>query len=130
MLCDFNVLEKRAIELIEADRSRDAIRIYTFMADGDGSLDGGSLGRKLAQCYERLGELPEATVPIVLKLSSPKKGRGLCWTMRSAPSIPIETMLPLFRDLERPCISALSSSLPFSSGPTRTKKAWPRWKIG
>ena len=27
------------------------------MADGDGSLDGGSLGRKLAQCYERLGEL-------------------------------------------------------------------------
>ncbi len=57
MLCDFNVLEKRAIELIESDRSRDAIRIYTFMADGNGSLDGGSLGRKLAQCYERLGKL-------------------------------------------------------------------------
>jgi tetratricopeptide (TPR) repeat protein len=57
---DFNVLERRAKELIDAGRSRDAIRIYLFMADGDPSLDAGYLGWKLGECYERLGELQAA----------------------------------------------------------------------
>jgi hypothetical protein len=58
---DFNVLERRAKELIESDRVRDAINVYIFMADGDPSLDGGYLGKKLGECYELLGE------PIVAK---------------------------------------------------------------
>ena len=56
MRYDFNVLEKRAQELIDAGRSKDAIRIYLFMADGDPSLDGGYLGKKLGECYERIGD--------------------------------------------------------------------------
>jgi hypothetical protein len=60
MTCDFNVLERRAGELIEAGRARDAIKIYLFMADGDPSLDGGWLGKRLAECYERMGDLHAA----------------------------------------------------------------------
>ena len=60
MRYDFNVLEKRANELIDSGRSRDAIRIYLFMADGDPSLDAGGLGKKLGECYERLGDLDAA----------------------------------------------------------------------
>lgn len=56
MRYDFNVLEPRAREFIDASRTRDAIRIYLFMADGDPSLDAGYLGNKLAECYERIGE--------------------------------------------------------------------------
>jgi len=54
---DFNVLEKRAAELMKAGRAQDAIRIYFYMADGDPSLDGGYLGRKIALCYESMGQL-------------------------------------------------------------------------
>lgn len=57
---DFNILEQRAQELIDAGRAKDAIRIYLFMADGDPSLDGGYLGKKLGECYERLGDLHAA----------------------------------------------------------------------
>jgi len=57
---DFNVLEARAQELVDAGRSRDAIRIYLFMADGDPSLDAGYLGKKLGECYERMGDLDAA----------------------------------------------------------------------
>ena len=60
MRYDFNVLERRAKELIDDGRQRDAIRIYLFMADGDPSLDGGYLGEKIAQCYEQLGDLATA----------------------------------------------------------------------
>ena|SRR5579864_4408693 len=60
MRYDFNVLERRAKELIGAGRDRDAIRIYFFMADGDPSLDAGYLGERLGECYERLGELAAA----------------------------------------------------------------------
>jgi tetratricopeptide (TPR) repeat protein len=60
MRYDFNVLEQRAKELIDAGRSSDAIRIYLFMADGDPSLDAGYLGWKLGECYERLGDLHAA----------------------------------------------------------------------
>lgn len=60
MRYDFNVLERRAKELIDAHRWRDAIRIYLFMADGDPSLDAGYLGWKLGVCYESLGDLQAA----------------------------------------------------------------------
>lgn len=59
MRYDFNVLEKKAAELIQAGRPREAIRIFLFMADGDPSLDGGYLGKKLGECYERIGD-PDA----------------------------------------------------------------------
>ena len=60
MRYDFNVLEKRADELIAAGRARDAIRIYLFMSDGDQSLDGGYLGKRLGECYELVGDQPAA----------------------------------------------------------------------
>jgi hypothetical protein len=57
---DFNVLERRAKELIDAGRINDALKIYFFMADGDGSLDGGYLGTKIAMCYEKMGDFHPA----------------------------------------------------------------------
>lgn len=54
---DFNVLEKKAKELIETGQPEVAARIYLFMADGDPSLDGGYLGEKLGECYEAMGDL-------------------------------------------------------------------------
>jgi tetratricopeptide (TPR) repeat protein len=60
MRYDFNALEQRARELIDAGRVNEAIRIYLFMAEGDPSLDGGYLGKKLGECYERLGDVPAA----------------------------------------------------------------------
>ena len=60
MKYDFNVLEKRATDLVESGRVNDALKIYFFMADGDPSLDGGYLGMKIAECYEALGDLHAA----------------------------------------------------------------------
>jgi tetratricopeptide (TPR) repeat protein len=60
MKYDFNVLEKRSLELIDSGRAREAIKIYLFMADGDPSLDAGYLGKKLGKCYERIGDLHAA----------------------------------------------------------------------
>ncbi len=60
MKYDFNLLERRAAELIRSGRPRDAIKIFLFMADGDPSLDGGYLGEKIAQCYESLGDFYSA----------------------------------------------------------------------
>ena len=57
---DFNFLERRAQELIDAKRYADAIKIYLFMAEGDPSLDGGYLGMRLAECYEKLGDFHAA----------------------------------------------------------------------
>jgi hypothetical protein len=57
MRYDFNVLEKRAEELMKSGRPNDAIRIYFLMADGDQSLDGGYLGQRIAECYESMGHL-------------------------------------------------------------------------
>lgn len=57
---DFNLWERRARELIDAGRLDDALRIYMTMADGDLSLDGGYLGQKIGECYERLGDLHAA----------------------------------------------------------------------
>jgi tetratricopeptide (TPR) repeat protein len=57
---DFNVLERRAKECLADDRPADAVKIYLFMADGDPSLDAGYLGERIAQCYERMGDLHAA----------------------------------------------------------------------
>jgi tetratricopeptide (TPR) repeat protein len=60
MTYDFNILEQRAQELLKAGRPKDAIHIYLFMADGDPSLDGGYLGKRLGECYERMEDLHAA----------------------------------------------------------------------
>ena len=60
MPLDFNILEKKAQELIDSEHFNDALRIYLFMADGDPSLDGGYLGMRIAECYERMGDLAAA----------------------------------------------------------------------
>jgi hypothetical protein len=60
MKYDFNVLEEAADELVASGRPCDAIKIYLFMADGDPSLDGGYLGKKLAESYEKAGDLHAA----------------------------------------------------------------------
>jgi tetratricopeptide (TPR) repeat protein len=60
MRYDFNVLERRAQELIDSGRYNDAIKIYLFMADGDPSLDAGYLGMRIGECYERIGDLHAA----------------------------------------------------------------------
>jgi tetratricopeptide (TPR) repeat protein len=57
MKYDFNILEQRANDFLESGRPKDAVRIYLFMADGDPSLDGGYLGKKLGEAYEHAGDL-------------------------------------------------------------------------
>lgn len=57
---DFNLMERRARDLMAAGRAADAISIYLHMAGGDHSIDGGYLGEKLGECYESLGELHAA----------------------------------------------------------------------
>lgn len=59
-MIDFNVLEKKAKELIKLGRAKDAQKIYFFMADGDPSLDAGYLAMKIGEIYESLGELHAA----------------------------------------------------------------------
>jgi hypothetical protein len=60
MVCDFNVLEKKAKEFVTSGRHNDALKLYLFMADGDTSLDAGYLGMKIAECYENSGDLHSA----------------------------------------------------------------------
>jgi tetratricopeptide (TPR) repeat protein len=57
---DFNKFELSAQRHIESGNYQNALRIYLFMADGDQSLDGGYLGKRIAQCYEALSELHAA----------------------------------------------------------------------
>jgi tetratricopeptide (TPR) repeat protein len=57
---DFNVLDRTATALYNAGRIDDALKIYFFMADGDPSLDGGYLGMKIGECYEKRGEFYSA----------------------------------------------------------------------
>ncbi len=56
MKYDFNLLEMSALRLIADERYHDALNIYLFMADGDPSLDGGYLAKKIAQCYQSLND--------------------------------------------------------------------------
>lgn len=60
MRYDMNMLERAAKQFFESGEIAKAIRVYLFMADGDASLDGGWLGERLGECYERLGELNAA----------------------------------------------------------------------
>lgn len=57
---NFNLLERRAKDLIAVGKAADAIKIYLFMADGDPSLDAGYLGERLGVCYEIVGDLHAA----------------------------------------------------------------------
>lgn len=54
MKYDFNKLEEKAENLFGFGLPHEAIKIYLFMADGDQSLDGGYLAKKIAQCYEEM----------------------------------------------------------------------------
>lgn len=60
MKYDFNELEKKAQNLLDTGVPHQAIKIYLFMADGDPSLDGGYLAKKIAQCYEKMNDLHAA----------------------------------------------------------------------
>ena len=57
---EFNKLEERAKQLLDSGLPHDAIKIYLFMADGDQSLDGGYLAKRIAQCYEQMKDLHAA----------------------------------------------------------------------
>lgn len=57
---DFNELERAANNHFTTGRPGDALKIYLFMADGDTSLDGGYLGKKIGECYEALEDLHAA----------------------------------------------------------------------
>jgi len=57
---DFNMLEEKAKNLLDLKLPREAIKIYLYMADGDQSLDGGYLAKKIAQCYEAMNDLHAA----------------------------------------------------------------------
>jgi hypothetical protein len=55
-----NSLELTARQFKEIGRFGDALRIYYFMAEGDRSLDAGSLASKIGECHEAIGELNAA----------------------------------------------------------------------
>ena len=52
---DYNVLEAAAQGYIDAGDIESALRIFFYMADGDSGLDGGYLGERIGECYEKLG---------------------------------------------------------------------------
>jgi len=60
MKYDFNKLEILAASLAKKNRYDDALKIYFFMSDGDPSLDGGYLAKRIAQCYENLQDFHAA----------------------------------------------------------------------
>jgi tetratricopeptide (TPR) repeat protein len=60
MKYDFNKLEAKAQNLLDLKLPHEAVKIYLFMADGDQSLDGGYLGKRIAECYEKMGDLHAA----------------------------------------------------------------------
>jgi tetratricopeptide (TPR) repeat protein len=60
MKYDFNKLEAKAQNLLDLKLPHEAVKIYLFMADGDQSLDGGYLGKRIAECYEKMDDLHAA----------------------------------------------------------------------
>jgi hypothetical protein len=60
MKYDFNKLEETAKNLLDSALPHEAIKIYLYMADGDQSLDGGYLAKRIAQCYEKMNDLHAA----------------------------------------------------------------------
>lgn len=57
---DFNEMQAFADAAARAGRYQTAIAMYLHMAEGDPSLDGGSLGHAIGACYEVLGDLHAA----------------------------------------------------------------------
>ena len=57
---DFNTLQRAADRCVRDGKFGTAVAIYLHMAEGDASLDGGSLGHALGICYERLHDLHAA----------------------------------------------------------------------
>ena len=53
---DENRLNELASRLCNENKVADALKIYLYMAQCDPSLDGGTVGMKLAECYELLGD--------------------------------------------------------------------------
>jgi hypothetical protein len=53
-------IEAKAQKLLDLKLPHEAVKIYLFMADGDQSLDGGYLGRRIAECYEKMNDLHAA----------------------------------------------------------------------
>ena len=60
MSYNFNKLEESALRLSNEGRYADALKIYLYMADGDNSMDGGYLGKKIGDCYRSMGDLHSA----------------------------------------------------------------------
>jgi hypothetical protein len=95
MKVDFNVLEKRASELIKAGRVRDAIRIFLFMSDGEPSLDGGYLGKRLGECYELDGDLQAAKYWYGRAVEENPQGRLDCVEARKRlENVTIDDLVP------------------------------------
>lgn len=57
---DFNALQRFADQSVHDGKFGTAVAIYLHMAEGDASLDGGSLGHAIGLCYEGLGEFHAA----------------------------------------------------------------------
>lgn len=57
---DPNQLQAFADRSVREGRYATATAVYLHMAEGDPSLDGGSLGHAIGHCYEQLGDLHAA----------------------------------------------------------------------
>jgi hypothetical protein len=57
---DLNTLQAVADRCFREQRYGTALAIYLHMAEGDPSLDGGSLAHAIGQCYENLSDLHAA----------------------------------------------------------------------
>ena len=57
---DLNKLETMSSRLMRDGQFRDALKILFCMAERDNSLDGGSFGHAIGECYEALGDLHAA----------------------------------------------------------------------
>lgn len=98
MKYDFNVLEKVAAELKKQHRYRDALRIYYFMSDGDSSLDGGYLGKRIAECYVELGEPYAAKYWYGRAIEENPVVNAACSdTIKSLGNVTIDDLLPTSR---------------------------------
>jgi tetratricopeptide (TPR) repeat protein len=53
---DFDTLQAFADRSLSEGRFGTALAVYLHMAEGDPSLDGGSLGHAIGECYEKLGQ--------------------------------------------------------------------------
>lgn len=57
---DVNKMQRFADRCAREGEYGTAISVYMHMAEGDPSLDGGSLGHAIGHCYEKSGKLHEA----------------------------------------------------------------------